>query len=109
MLQVCAAPKRRFGTYSGPKGGNTKAAMDDRYAKLQSGSLSAGGSGCELMLYLRSLLLQYERWLSCSHSTLAERFGVIYHHRASGSTVAAITGAGLVGLAGLYFFLQNQY
>ena len=43
-LQVCAAPKRRFGSYSG-KGGNTKAAMDERYAKLQSGTLSAGGGG----------------------------------------------------------------
>ena len=42
-LQVCAAPKRRFGTYSGPKGSNSKAAMDERYEKLQSG----GGSGCE--------------------------------------------------------------
>ncbi len=42
-VQVCAAPKRRFGAYSGPKGNNTKAAMDERYEKLQ-----AGRSGCEL-------------------------------------------------------------
>ncbi len=64
-LQVCAAPKRRFGTYSGPKGGNTKSAMDDRYAKLQSGSLSAGGSGCGLIVCLAHCL-QYEAvsWLS---------------------------------------------
>ena len=41
LLQVCAAPKRRFGAYSGPKGNNTKAAMDERYAKLQT-----GGSRC---------------------------------------------------------------
>ncbi len=43
---VCSAPKRRFKTYSGPKGRNDPKAMKARMTELKSaGSSSSGGSG----------------------------------------------------------------
>jgi len=43
---VCQAPKRRFAPYKKPVGAkaNTKAAMHERYEKLESGGLEGGAS-----------------------------------------------------------------